>query len=409
MESYFSLAEQYSTQSEPAFCGLGTLCMILNSINMDPSKTWKGPWRWYSEEMLGCCTSLETIKEKGITLEQFWCMAKCNGANISLYRYEDSTIQQFREHVMNASKYADQYLVSSFSRKFLGQTGDGHYSPIGGYNKKHDSVLLMDVARFKYPSYWVPVETLYDAMSGIDVDTGRSRGYFTITSNSSQEGSRLYKLFSSNKVGWRQLTLMMLAQVLPNLHNLDSLNSLVYSLFEDTPHDIQDVLISYCDTLHSELLHCQDHKEEVLATLTNLRALELHSIVSTQFNKQFSALSKKHHACDLATLLLLTLPLRNFPVTPSVQKQIDQYRSLEGSSPSLKQELLRMRSHLATLCSSCGQMQNEFCCAQATSCNSNHGTSSIVLPHASHNHLKEPKCDTSRCGCVDKKSIKNLM
>lgn len=30
MESYFRLAGQYHAQSEPAFCGIAVLCMILN-------------------------------------------------------------------------------------------------------------------------------------------------------------------------------------------------------------------------------------------------------------------------------------------------------------------------------------------------------------------------------------------
>jgi len=37
----------------------------------------------------------------------------------------------------------------SYLRSALGQTGTGHFSPIGGYNEEHDLVLIMDVARFK--------------------------------------------------------------------------------------------------------------------------------------------------------------------------------------------------------------------------------------------------------------------
>ena len=29
------------------------------------------------------------------------------------------------------------------------QTGDGHFSPIGGYDPENDLLLIMDVARFK--------------------------------------------------------------------------------------------------------------------------------------------------------------------------------------------------------------------------------------------------------------------
>jgi len=50
---------------------------------------------------------------------------------------------------MNASSRSDQVLVVSYSRATLGQTGDGHYSPIGGYDPQSNTALVMDVARFK--------------------------------------------------------------------------------------------------------------------------------------------------------------------------------------------------------------------------------------------------------------------
>ena len=46
LEVYFRLAEQFRTQDDPAFCGLSTLTMVLNSLAVDPKKVWKGVWRW---------------------------------------------------------------------------------------------------------------------------------------------------------------------------------------------------------------------------------------------------------------------------------------------------------------------------------------------------------------------------
>lgn len=43
----------------------------------------------------------------------------------------------------------------------MGQTGDGHYSPIGGYNKNRNLSLMLDVARYKYPSYWCDTNKLF--------------------------------------------------------------------------------------------------------------------------------------------------------------------------------------------------------------------------------------------------------
>ena len=62
MECYWKLAEQFHTQEEPAFCGLGTLVMVLNALSIDPRRQWKGVWRWFSEEMLECCVPLEEVR-----------------------------------------------------------------------------------------------------------------------------------------------------------------------------------------------------------------------------------------------------------------------------------------------------------------------------------------------------------
>lgn len=42
MHNYFSLAEQFTTQSEPSFCGPASLTMVLNALNVDPQRPWKG-------------------------------------------------------------------------------------------------------------------------------------------------------------------------------------------------------------------------------------------------------------------------------------------------------------------------------------------------------------------------------
>jgi Phytochelatin synthase len=76
----------------------------------------------------------------------------------------------------------DTVLVVSYSRKVLGQTGSGHFSPIVAYDRITDSVLIADTARFKYGAHWVDLPLLFAAMRPIDPDTGRSRGYVLLQS-----------------------------------------------------------------------------------------------------------------------------------------------------------------------------------------------------------------------------------
>mmetsp|Transcript_20411 Transcript_20411/g.28706 ORF Transcript_20411/g.28706 Transcript_20411/m.28706 type:complete len:229 (+) Transcript_20411:80-766(+) len=72
------------------------------------------------------------------------------------------------------------FMVVSFSRSSLGQTGEGHFSPIAAYHEPSDSCLVLDVARFKYAPYWVSVTELYDATRPVDSVTALSRGWFNM-------------------------------------------------------------------------------------------------------------------------------------------------------------------------------------------------------------------------------------
>lgn len=173
MNCFFNLAAQFRTQDEPAFCGLSTLVMVLNALSVDPGRVWKGPWRWYHESMLDCCVSLDTVKKEGITLYHFSCLAICNGLDVRMVQASPTaTVKQFRNDVKRVTQSESQMLVCSYSRGVLGQTGDGHFSPIGGYHADRDLVLIFDVARFKYPPHWVSLDLLWKAMQKLDADTG---------------------------------------------------------------------------------------------------------------------------------------------------------------------------------------------------------------------------------------------
>jgi len=131
--------------------------------------------------MLSCCVPLSQVKEQGITISIFKCLAECNGAAVETFsQYPKMTLQSFRDDVVASTSQnaCNQALVVSYSRIELGQTGDGHFSPIGAYSSDLDAVLILDVARFKYPAHWVPLEVVFKAMQRHDPVTNKPRGYF---------------------------------------------------------------------------------------------------------------------------------------------------------------------------------------------------------------------------------------
>ncbi|MCV2368230.1 phytochelatin synthase family protein [Roseateles oligotrophus] len=194
MESYFPLAEQFHTQVEPSFCGISSLVMVLNALEVDPKRLWKGVWRWFSEDMADCCEQLSVIEKEGVTLDRLAEMGRCNGLLVDARHVDldaDAGIAQFRASVRQVSEQPSGVaLIASYSRALLGQTGDGHFSPIGGYHAARDLVLLLDVARFKYPPHWLPLELLWRAMAAQDASTGRPRGYLHVRPEQSAEAAR---------------------------------------------------------------------------------------------------------------------------------------------------------------------------------------------------------------------------
>lgn len=148
-------------------------------MGIDPGRRWRGVWRWFSEELLDCCVTLDEIRERGLDLDQVACLARCNGASAEFFRAETHDASTWRESLHSAAR-GDRVLLASYDRAGLDQSGSGHHLPIGGYHAGRDLVLVLDVARFKYPPHWIPAERLWRAMQPIDPATSRSRGWLAL-------------------------------------------------------------------------------------------------------------------------------------------------------------------------------------------------------------------------------------
>jgi hypothetical protein len=80
------------------------------------------------------------------------------------------------------------YVIVNFLRSALGEDPKGpleaslagHYSPLAAYHEESDRFLMLDVAGYKYPPAWVEASDLYAAMTAVDVDSGKSRGFLQV-------------------------------------------------------------------------------------------------------------------------------------------------------------------------------------------------------------------------------------
>ncbi|KAL3517718.1 hypothetical protein ACH5RR_020307 [Cinchona calisaya] len=242
MEGFFKLISYFQTQSEPAYCGLASLSMVLNALAIDPGRKWKGPWRWFDESMLDCCEPLDKVKANGIAFGKVACLARCAGAKVEAFRTNQSTVDDFRKYVRACSTSDNCHVISSYHRGAFLQTGTGHFSPIGGYHAGSDMALILDVARFKYPPHWVPLSLLWDAMNTVDEATGLYRGFMLI-SRLHRAPALLYTL-SCKHESWVTIA-QYLTEEVPSIlksDNVKDIKDVLSIVFSSLPPNFDDLI-----------------------------------------------------------------------------------------------------------------------------------------------------------------------
>ena len=120
------------TQSSPPYCGLTTLAMMLNSLNIDPNQRWQGGWRWFNEDMLlgNCCKPRSEVEQDGMTRTSSRD-ARCHGAVVECTRASEGGVDAFREQPRGVSSPSPPLLAASSRarRSARRATGTSRRSP----------------------------------------------------------------------------------------------------------------------------------------------------------------------------------------------------------------------------------------------------------------------------------------
>lgn len=216
---FFHLANHFESQENLAYCGPTSATIVLNALRADdktitkprdpalfPSEYRKNlppgldpVFARYTQSMFfdDATTGVKTRDQffgkpkapgekpsPGLELREFAGILAAHGLATELRvaddKLDDATIR--RELVANLAT-ADDYVVINYFRPALGQQGGGHLSPLGAYDKRSDSFLVLDVNPNGHPWVWVPAPMLIAALRTADVH--ENRGYVLV-----REGAR---------------------------------------------------------------------------------------------------------------------------------------------------------------------------------------------------------------------------
>ena len=172
------LLSHFTTQQTTTYCGVASVVMVLNSSSLTkPADPEHAPYHYFTQEefftdqVKNIITKKEVI-DHGITLNQLNSIAQTFGLKTSMYYANQLNLEKFGKILKKAISNG-QFVIVNFLRSGLNQVGGGHHSPVAAYDEKQDRFLMLDVARYKYPAYWVKTKDLWQATHTKDGDTWR--------------------------------------------------------------------------------------------------------------------------------------------------------------------------------------------------------------------------------------------
>lgn len=174
---YASLLASFEPQTRRAFCGVASALVTLNAAGMTPVPL--------DQQALFADPDVDLhplkVSFTGMSLRQFGELLRAHGANATVVHASDTDIDAFRHAARSNLAREGDFLLVNYQRAHLGQKRMGHISPVAAYHAPSDRVLVLDVAAYRYPPVWVPVDTLWEAMDApLNEDTTVTRGYVVV-------------------------------------------------------------------------------------------------------------------------------------------------------------------------------------------------------------------------------------
>ena len=182
------LAQWFETQANLAYCGVASTVMVLNSLAVPaPPVPGYGSYRFWTQANAFSIPGSEgfvrpeVVATEGMTLAQLqgWLSGRPELV-VERFHADQLSLPQWRALLKRSLQDPRDRLLVNYLRSALGQAGGGHISPLAAYDPGSDAVLILDVARYRYPAVWVSAADLWRAMATTDASSGRSRGLLLI-------------------------------------------------------------------------------------------------------------------------------------------------------------------------------------------------------------------------------------
>ena len=184
---FWRLMHFYESQNDQTYCGVASSAIILNSLDIEsPPAPAIYPFRKFDQsnfftEAVLAIKPPKLVHLSGLTLDELAGMIRTYGVGVDVHHAAaPMDLDGFRAIASAALADPKARVLINFHRKYLGQDGAGHHSPLAAYDAVTDRFLILDVARYKLPPVWAPAADVWAAMNTEDSDAKAKRGFLVI-------------------------------------------------------------------------------------------------------------------------------------------------------------------------------------------------------------------------------------
>jgi len=184
---YWQLAPAFAMQMTQSYCGVASAVTVLNALPINkPVDPTYAPYAYFTQSNFFTpdvvkIISPQTVLAQGMTREEMAATLTRHGIKTKSIAGDTLDDRSLRALLQDALREDGQFVLANYLRATLEQVGGGHWSVLAAYDVQTDSVLILDVAKYKYAPAWVSISTLRQALATLDTTSNKSRGLVVVS------------------------------------------------------------------------------------------------------------------------------------------------------------------------------------------------------------------------------------
>ena len=177
---YWQLAPTFAVQMTQSYCSVASAITVLNAMPVrKPVDPAYAPYAYFTQRNFFTADVMKVISPQtvlaiGMTREQMAETLTRHSVSATSIAGDTLDDDALRTLLKKALGDDGQFVLANYLRANLGQAGAGHWSVLAAYDAQSDSVLILDVAKYKYVPAWVAISTLRQAIAPIDTTSHKA-------------------------------------------------------------------------------------------------------------------------------------------------------------------------------------------------------------------------------------------